>query len=89
MGVVEAMAQGTPVVAWNSAGPAKIIKDGKTGLLAEPHKVADFTDKISRTLSEQKLAVRISRQAWEEVKNRFSYKNHLAILEKYLQISSK
>jgi len=84
MGMVEAMAQGTLVVAWNNAGPTGIIKDGKTGLLAEPYETADYADKIAQILADKKSAERIGRQAWEEVKKCFSYKNHIGILEKAL-----
>lgn len=82
MGVVEAMAHGTLVVAWNNAGPSKIIKDGETGLLAKLYEIADFADKIIKILSNRKFAEKMGRQAWEAVKEEFSYENHIRILEK-------
>lgn len=82
MGMVEAMAHGTPVVAWNAAGPSKIIKNGKTGLLARPYEVVDFAGKISKLLEDRKLTEKLGRQAWEEVKKKVSYKNHINVLEK-------
>lgn len=81
MGVVEAMAHGTPVVAWGAAGPSKIIKDSKTGFLAKPYETADFTDKIGRIFADRKFAEKIGKAAWKEVKKNFSYENHLQILE--------
>ena len=81
MGVIEAMAHGTPVVAWNAAGPSKIIEDGKTGLLAEPYETADFADKIVRMLTDKKFGEKVGRAAWGAVKQSFSYKNHIRILE--------
>jgi glycosyltransferase involved in cell wall biosynthesis len=84
MGVVEAMACATPVVAWDAAGPSKIIKNGKTGLLAKPYVTTDFVDKIQKVLAEKKYARRIGTAAWEEVKKNFSYENHINILEKGL-----
>ena len=31
MGIVEAMAAGTPMIAWNNGGPTGTVKDGQTG----------------------------------------------------------
>jgi len=84
MGIVEAMAHATPVVAWNNAGPAKIMVDGKTGLLAKPFAISDFTSKVQKLISEPSLAVRIGKAGYDKVVNKFSYQNHLKILERRL-----
>lgn len=84
MGIVEAMAQGAPVVAWDSAGPSKIIKDGKTGLLAKPFEIADYADKIARVLADKKIGEKLGKQAWEDVRANFAYENHIRILESIL-----
>jgi glycosyltransferase involved in cell wall biosynthesis len=89
MGVVEAMACATPVVAWDAAGPSKIIKNGKTGLLAKPYVNTDFVDKIQKVLAEEKYARKIGTAAWEEVKKNFSFENHIDILEKGLLEEAK
>lgn len=81
MGTVEAMAYAVPVVTWDAAGPSKIIKNGKTGFLAKPYEIADFANKIKRVLSDRKFAENIGEAAREEVKKKFSYENHIRILE--------
>jgi len=81
MGMVEAMAHGTPVVAWNNAGPTGIVVDGETGFLAKPFDVADFADKVLKLLSDEKLAKRIGEQALKRVKSKFSYDKHIETLE--------
>jgi glycosyltransferase involved in cell wall biosynthesis len=85
MGVVEAMAHSTPVVAWKKAGPATIVVDGQTGFLAKPLSVADFTAKILKLLANQKLARRFGQQALKRVKKWFSYDQHLKLLETKLK----
>lgn len=85
MGVIEAMAKGTPVVAWNKAGPSKIIESGKSGLLAEPFSVADFTEKIFKLLSKRELWNKIYKGAIRAVRQKFSYKSHLNMLESELK----
>ena len=46
MGVIESMAKGVPVVAWNQAGPTVTVAPG-TGHLAEPLEVADYAAGIN------------------------------------------
>ncbi len=84
MGMVEAMAHGVPVVAWNNAGPTKIVIDGKTGFLARPFDITDFLDKILELTKNKKLNQEMGKRALERVKNEFSYLKHLDILEKEL-----
>src|SRR5260370_10732792 len=51
MGVIESMAKGVPVVAWNQAGPTVTVGPG-TGHLAEPLVVSDYAAAISRLLDD-------------------------------------
>lgn len=89
MGMVEAMAHGTPVVAWNNAGPTGIVVDGKTGFLAKPFDVVDFADKVAKLLGDKKLAEKMGRAGWERVKKKFLYEKHRKILENALLDSLK
>jgi len=60
--VVEAMATGLPVVAYNEGGPAEIIVDGETGLLVEPGNVDELAIAIASVLVDPRRAARM-RQA--------------------------
>jgi D-inositol-3-phosphate glycosyltransferase len=55
MAAVEAMACGTPVVAFRVGGLATTIRDGKTGFLATPGVSRDFTDKLRMALESDEL----------------------------------
>lgn len=85
MGVIEAMAWGVPVVAWNFAGPTVTVLDGKTGFLAKPGDVADFAEKISKVIEDPKKRSQMGKSAWEHVKNNFSWDKHVDILEKSIK----
>lgn len=89
MGVIEAMAHGTCVVAWDNAGPSYIIKNNETGLLAKPFEVSDFAQKIISVISRLKLSERISKKAWEEVKKKYSFDAHNKCIEGQLLNSIK
>ncbi|MBJ7898322.1 MAG: glycosyltransferase [Cyanobacteria bacterium RI_101] len=45
---MEALACGTPVVAYRRGGPAEIVRDGETGFLAEPDSVEALTTALGR-----------------------------------------
>ncbi|MBS3091160.1 glycosyltransferase family 4 protein [Candidatus Pacearchaeota archaeon] len=50
---IEAMACGTPVVAWNDdAGPNEYVIDKVNGYLAKPYNLDDFTEKVKKILDE-------------------------------------
>ncbi|MFC1790644.1 glycosyltransferase [Patescibacteria group bacterium] len=80
MGIIEAMAAGTPVVAWNRAGPTVTVKDGETGYLAKLGQLEDYSKKVRKLLQEPRLAAKFGRAGWQR-SALFSYQNHLRILE--------
>lgn len=84
MGVIEAMACGVPVVAWNRGGPTVTVVDGITGFLAKPYKIADFGMKMRRLLVDRERNEKMGRAGWERVQKGFSYDRHNQILEKAL-----
>ncbi|MEB3174780.1 MAG: glycosyltransferase, partial [Cyanobacteriota bacterium] len=45
---IEALACGTPVVAYRRGGPAEIVRDGETGFLAEPDSVEALTTALRK-----------------------------------------
>ena len=80
MGIVEAMAAGTPVVAWNNGGPTVTVLDGKTGYLIEPYDTQRFADALLRLTTNPRLAERLGRAAHARATEHFSYARHNADL---------
>jgi glycosyltransferase involved in cell wall biosynthesis len=80
MGVLEAMAKGVPVVAWNQAGPTVTVGPG-TGHLAEPLDVNDYAAGITKLLDsrEENQATGERAFAWAR---RFDWDRHLDVLER-------
>jgi len=81
MGVIEAMAWGIPVVAWNHAGPTVTVADGETGYLAEPYSLEKYAQAMIRLLSDPALRARMGAAARERAEARFSWSRHVRILE--------
>jgi glycosyltransferase 2 family protein len=80
MGVIESMAKGVPVVAWNQAGPTVTVGPG-TGHLAEPLLVSDYAAGISSLLDSPSENQATGERAFEWAR-RFDWERHLDILER-------
>ncbi len=79
MGVIESMAKGVPVVAWNQAGPTVTVGPG-TGHLAEPLEVSNYAAGIARLLDSQSENQAAGERAFAWAK-RFDWERHLDTLQ--------
>jgi glycosyltransferase involved in cell wall biosynthesis len=70
--ILEAMAQGTPVIATAVGGVTEIIVDQDTGLLHRPSDDADLATKIVTLLSDRALAERLALAGRRLVEERFT-----------------
>ena len=80
MGVIESMAKGVPVVAWNQAGPTVTVGPG-TGHLAEPLEVSDYAAGISDLL-DNPAANQLTGERAVEWARRFDWERHVDTLER-------
>ncbi|TMF45378.1 MAG: flippase-like domain-containing protein [Chloroflexi bacterium] len=80
LGVIESMARGVPVVAWNQAGPTVTVGPG-TGYLAEPLEVGDFASFVASLLDDPAANQAMGERAFEWAR-RFDWEKHLDILER-------
>lgn len=79
--MLEAMAAGCPVIAWNAGGPKDIVEQGVTGYLAEVGNINEFASYVTRLLKDDKLREKLGVAGREKVKNKFSWEKHGEILE--------
>lgn len=89
MGIIEAMAWGTPVVAWNYAGPTVTVIDGITGFLAKPNQLDDYAKKIIKILTNPELGEKMGRASHRRAEEKFSYQIHNQILEETFSLALK
>ena len=80
MGVIESMAKGVPVVAWNQAGPTVTVGPG-TGRLAEPLDVADYAAGIGALLDDPAHNQLTGQRAFEWAR-RFDWERHIDTMER-------
>ena len=83
MGVIESMAKGVPVVAWNQAGPTVTVGPG-TGHLAEPLDVSDYASGIAKLLDDPARNQLTGERAFEWAR-RFDWERHIDTLERVVQ----
>ncbi len=79
MGVIESMAKGVPVVAWNQAGPTVTVTQGETGYLATPGDVEDYARGIAAYLADPARNQETGRRAHARARL-FSWERHVAVL---------
>jgi glycosyltransferase involved in cell wall biosynthesis len=86
MFVLETMACGKPLIAFDLPYAREIIKNEYNGLLAKPCDVDDLSNKITLVLQDKKLRINLGENAYEYVK-----KNHNWDVqgEKYLRVYEK
>jgi glycosyltransferase involved in cell wall biosynthesis len=73
LGLLEAMASGTPVVASRVGGVPEIVNDGQTGYLVDPGDTAGLRDRLSALLGNPRLARHIGDNARDLVVERFTW----------------
>jgi glycosyltransferase involved in cell wall biosynthesis len=84
MGMIEAMAAGTPVVAWRNGGPTGIIDQGKQGWLVEPFEVGELAEKCEAILNNPRMAEKMGRAGIKRVRRKFSWPGHWKLLKNSL-----
>jgi glycosyltransferase involved in cell wall biosynthesis len=81
MAVLEAAAQGVPVVASAVGGVPELVDDGRTGLLVPPGDADALAGALTRLLSDPAEADRMGRAGWARVRSRHDPAAHVAALQ--------
>lgn len=81
--ILEAWAQGTPVVSSRSEGPQWFMRDGENGLMVDIGDADGFGHAIERIANDQQLGLRLAERGHETLMNQFSKQ---AITDAYLKL---
>jgi glycosyltransferase involved in cell wall biosynthesis len=81
MTVLEAGAQGVPVVATSVGGIPELVDDGVTGLLVPPGDAAALAGALTRLVEHPGTAARMGAAAWARVRERHDPVAHVAALQ--------
>jgi glycosyltransferase involved in cell wall biosynthesis len=69
---LEAMEYRKPVVATSFGGCPEVVRDGETGLIANPYLVGEFAESIARLLRDPELRARLAKRGHERLKEHFN-----------------
>jgi len=83
--VVEAMAVGVPVVAFNQGGIPEIIEDGRNGFLAQAFSPRSLAEKVALILNNPEYEQKFSFQGYQTVKSRFDLSDQVRNFERILE----
>jgi glycosyltransferase involved in cell wall biosynthesis len=70
--VLEAMRYSLPVIAFDSGGPAEVIRNGETGILVKDADVDGFADRVVELIDNRELRVAIGERAHKAIQDEFS-----------------
>jgi glycosyltransferase involved in cell wall biosynthesis len=70
--ILEAMAMGTPAVAYSVGGVPEQIEDGRTGRLVAPGHTAGFVAAVAGLAEHPAAATRLGGAAWQRGRTRFA-----------------
>ena len=83
--ILEAMACGTPVLSTPVGAIPDIIKDGETGFLLKSNNPKHIADKIIDLLNKPELLEKVSKNAYNYVRENFSYEKTLESWRKIIR----
>ena len=83
--VMEAMAVGKPVVAYDTGGVAEMVVEGETGFMVAPGDVEGLADRMVRLADDAELRRRLGAAAAERARTEFSLARHVDRMERILQ----
>jgi glycosyltransferase involved in cell wall biosynthesis len=72
MSILEAMGFGIPVISTYAGGIPEMIENGKNGILFEAGNVDILADALGRLANDRNLRIKLGRNAWVDVRERFS-----------------
>ena len=86
--ILEAGAEGVPVISTKHAGIPDIVLDNITGFLVEEHDVEEMILKMIQLLKEPGLARSMGQNAKQRIRENFSLRRHIDLLDELLQKAS-
>ena len=87
MAILEAMAEGLPVISTRHAGIPEAVLDGETGCLVEEGDSIGMAERIIHLVRNPGLRFRLGRTGWQRAKVHFSWEKERSQLLKVLGLN--
>ncbi len=82
--VMEAMAVGKPVVAYDTGGVSEMVAEGETGLMVSPGAVDGLANRINQLADDPVLRQKMGAAAGRRARREFSLVRHVDLMERIL-----
>ena len=82
--VIEAMAQGLPVIASRNGGVPEIINNHQNGMLVSPDDPQNITEALRKLIKDPNLATHISRNAYLTIRSHFTLEQVVGGMENFM-----
>jgi len=83
--LLEAMAQGVPIIATRAGGVPEVIENGVNGMLVNPGDAAELAGAIERLTGDAELRGRLGGAGFRVVRERFGIEMHMIALERHFE----
>jgi len=83
--IIEAMAMGKPVVAYNCGGPKEIVINNKTGYLIEPYDYRGLAEKTLQLLESRELRIKFGKAGRTRVIEKFNIERYVKEMEEIFE----
>jgi glycosyltransferase involved in cell wall biosynthesis len=83
--IIEAMAMGKPVVAYNCGGPKEIVINNKTGYLIEPYDYRGLAEKTIQLLESRELRIKFGKAGRTRVIEKFNIERYVKKMEEIFE----
>jgi len=83
--LLEAMAQGVPIIATRAGGVPEVIQDGVNGLLVKSGDAAELAGAMARLMRDAELRSRLGAAGFRVVRDQFGIRAHMAALEGHFE----
>jgi len=87
--LVEAMGFGIPVISTYAGAIPEVVKNGETGLLVNAGDVSDLAQTMEKLAGDKDLRINLGKNAWMDVRERFSSDRVLNLLEEMYKAMEK
>jgi len=84
--LIEAQAGNLPVLTTDVGGVRDVVKDGETGYIVPKNNVTLFSEKLLFLIENDKERVRLSKNGWDFVRNKFHYESLVSSMSDYYKL---
>ncbi len=85
LGALEAASFGLPVIIPAGSGVTELLRDGLDGFFPKKITISDYKKLLTPLLNDERLAYKMGKNAWQQIRNEYSWSAHIKKLVDLIQ----